>query len=118
MDITAIVGIVFGTMVGGLSICCGTYVVIRFINSRVEIARARALGGPESLAVQVQALRQEVCQLREQNADLILGFDTALSRLGQLQAGAAAQPEGLAGSGQRAISHPEGIEQRSAVSVP
>src|SRR5438874_8514887 len=47
-----------------------------------EVERAKHSQGNPQMAAEVKALREEMRQLREQNADMILSFDTALTRLG------------------------------------
>jgi hypothetical protein len=76
------------TVVAMFGILCGTglaggflAVIYRFVAGRVEIEKARATGSSSALNAQLQSLREEVRQLREQNADLILSFDTTLHRL-------------------------------------
>jgi hypothetical protein len=82
--------IVFVTAIG-----CATGLIHKFLEGRVEIEKARGTRGSDALAGEVQALREEVQQLREQNADLILSFDTALQRLGALpSASRSAAPAG------------------------
>jgi hypothetical protein len=87
---------VFTMIVAVVGIGCFTGIIHRYLETKLQIARALAEKGSDSVAAELKALREEVRQLREQNADLILSFDTTLQRLGaasaSLPARAAAAP--------------------------
>jgi hypothetical protein len=72
-----------GTVLVALfAIACGTGIIGAFFWMCVEVVKARSLKGrSEPLAAELHGLREEIRQLREQNADLILHYDTAVQRL-------------------------------------
>ena len=72
----------FGTtMVALFAIACGTGIIGTFFWMCVEVVKARALRGGAPASAELSAIREEIRQLREQNADLILHYDTAIQRL-------------------------------------
>jgi hypothetical protein len=72
----------FGTtMVALFAIACGTGIIGSFFWMCVEVVKARALRGGAPAAAELSAIREEIRQLREQNTDLILHYDTAIQRL-------------------------------------
>jgi hypothetical protein len=65
---------------------CGTGLVTTMVAGWVSVQKARVQGGSDSVAGELRALREEVQRLREQNADLMLTYDTTMQRLGAMAA--------------------------------
>jgi hypothetical protein len=66
------------------TIGCGTGVLCYLMTIIKDALMRRPLKGQEELAAELRALKEEVRQLRQQNNDLILTFDTTLQRLERL----------------------------------
>ena len=73
---------VFEMVVAIVAISCTSGLIKTWIDSRVAIAKTREVRGNDALQAQVDTLREEVRQLKEQHHDAILSFDTTLRRLG------------------------------------
>lgn len=69
------------TIVAVVAIGCGTGMVWMFFETVKAAVSGRANKKQEALVDEVRALRQEVAALRQQNNDLILNFDSTLSRV-------------------------------------
>jgi hypothetical protein len=70
-----------GAMVAIIAIGCGTGMVWMFFETIKTGIANRGGKHQNALVEEVRALRQEVAQLRHQNNDLILNFDTTLARV-------------------------------------
>lgn len=68
-------------LVAIVAIGCGTGIVWMFFETVKTAFVGRRNKKQEELVEEVRALRQEVAALRQQNNDLILNFDTTLSRV-------------------------------------
>jgi hypothetical protein len=90
----------FEMIVAVVGMACTTGLAGAAIWGWVEVAKAKALRGAGHLSNELQALRQELRQLREQNADLMLHYDTAIQ---QLAAGAGTAERRLATGGEAAV---------------
>ena len=69
---------------------------VKVIEGWVEVQKAKLSRGSESVAGELRALREEVQRLREQNADMLLTYDTTMQRLGALSS-PPVRPERLTG---------------------
>jgi hypothetical protein len=92
------------SLIAMTAILCGTGVVVLV----VQTIRAAILGRPNrneqsELLAEIRSLRAEVSQLRQQNNDLILGFDGAVQglerRVGSLESRPTAAPQEQQGVG-------------------
>jgi hypothetical protein len=68
-------------LVAIIAIGCGTGMVWMFFETVKTAISNRGNKQQSALVEEVRALRQEVAQLRHQNNDLILNFDTTLARV-------------------------------------
>ena len=73
---------VFEMVVAIVAISCTSGLVKAWIDSRVAIAKTREVRGNDAMQAQIDTLREEVRQLKEQHHDAILSFDTTLRHLG------------------------------------
>jgi hypothetical protein len=64
-----------------VAIGCATGVVLTLLNTIRAAFTRRAVKGQDELVGELRSLREEVKQLRQQNNDVILNFDTTLQRV-------------------------------------
>lgn len=69
------------SMVAIIAIGCGTGIVWMFFETVKAAFNGRSSKKQVELVQEVRALREEVAALRQQNNDLILNFDSTLSRV-------------------------------------
>ena len=67
-----------------VTVSCGTGILIKMVEGWVAIQKAKVEGGAGSVVGELRALREEVQRLREQNADMMLTYDTTMQRLGAM----------------------------------
>jgi hypothetical protein len=89
------------TIVAVLGILCGTGITITFINMLRAAVTRGASKTQDTLVNEIKGLREEMSQLRRENHDVILSFDTSINRMdkrleyletrGQLPAGESEQ---------------------------
>jgi hypothetical protein len=60
---------------------CGTGITMAFFRTVRAALERRGSRGQESVTDEMRMLRDEIRQLRQQNHDLVLGFDTTLQRV-------------------------------------
>lgn len=80
---------------------CGTGLVMRAIEAWAQVEKAKYLGRGDAANAELRAIREELQALRQQNADVMLGFDTAIHRLGAMSAPPAQVCQPTVTAGQR-----------------
>jgi hypothetical protein len=69
------------TIVAVLGILCGTGITITFINMLKAAVTRGASKTQDALVSEIRALRGELAQLRHENHDVILSFDSSINRM-------------------------------------
>lgn len=67
-----------------VTVSCGTGLLYKIVEGWVEVQKAKVGRGSDSVGRELRALREEVQRLREQNADMLLTYDTTMQRLGAM----------------------------------